>query len=259
MVEQMASDESHCITAMDIDDDDGSTSTPMAPTKVLDPENQSMDVSDDYSTSTPTAPTKALYSTPCEELNDTWLHMPILKTSFQSSDSNRIENELIERYIEPQHHVYSKDIYSSFVPLPDSDLAVIPTLRPSRNAVLNSYLNGRALRCSIQKALLPMTRVTNMGDFLQVMRHAVLALHWLYTKAKTTHGNVNPNNVKGRYDPCGVQGVLVHRDVPGIIDHTIRAQLHTLIGRFAPEMISGLVGGLGREFTSKPLDEVMWD
>ncbi|KAJ3757538.1 hypothetical protein EV360DRAFT_83916 [Lentinula raphanica] len=227
---------------MDVDDD-GSTSTLMAPTKVLDPEAQLMNVDDDCSTSTPTAPTKTLFPAPCEELNDPWLHMPVLKTGFQSSDSNHIENELIERYIEP----------------PYSDLAVIPTLRPSRNAVLNSYLNGRALRCSMQKALLPMTRVTNMGDFLQVMRYAVLALHWLYTKAKTTHGNVNPNNVKARFDPRGVQGVLVHRDVPGIIDHTIRAQLHTLIGRFAPEMISGLVGGLGREFTSKPLDEVMWD
>ncbi|KAJ3767075.1 hypothetical protein FB446DRAFT_756019 [Lentinula raphanica] len=219
------------------------------------------DVSDDCSDSIPDARMPEMPEVDPEAQfdlsSDAWLEMLVLKTSFPrneiSGTGNHIENELIERYnIEPlEHDAHYKDIYSSFVPLAGLDLAM-----PSRNDVLDSHLKGRVLRCSIQKELLPIAELITARDFAQVMYDIVQAHHWLYSKAELIHGDINPNNIKARYEPGGVQGALVHRDVPGIIDHTIRVQLDTLIGRFAPEMMSGVVGGLGEELISKPLEQV---
>ncbi|KAJ3798249.1 hypothetical protein GGU11DRAFT_781746 [Lentinula aff. detonsa] len=177
-----------------------------------------------------------------ESTADQW-DLPVVKTTSLTRNRRRIDNELISRWSDTKHRSTkcSNDLCSSFVPLPSS---AIPT---RRNEVLGGYLKGRALSCSIQEELLPLTRMKTAKEIAQLMLDAVSALHWLTTKANIIHGDVNPNNIKARYEGDEVQGVLVHRDVASPIDHTIRVQFDVLLGRFSLDTVSEVVGGLGKQ------------
>ncbi|KAJ3979074.1 hypothetical protein F5890DRAFT_1073417 [Lentinula detonsa] len=177
---------------------------------------------------------------------DQWV-LPVVKTASLTSNRPRIENELVSRWSDTKHRSTkcSKDLCSSFVPLPSS------AIQSRRSEVLGGYLKGRALSCSIQEELLPLTRMKTLRDMVQLMLDAMLAHRWLISKANILHGDVNPNNIKVRYEGDKAQGVLVHRDVASLIDHTIRVQFDVLLGRFPLDTISEVVGGLGKQLANE--------
>ncbi|KAJ3995535.1 hypothetical protein F5050DRAFT_1766752 [Lentinula boryana] len=181
-----------------------------------------------------------------ESTADQWVLPAVVKTTSLTSNRRRIENELISRWSDTKHRSTkcSKDLCSSFVPLPSS------AIQTRRNEVLGGYLKGRALSCSIQEELLPLTKMRTAKEIAQLVLDAVLAHYWLTTKANILHGDVNPNNIKARYEGDKAQGVLVHRDVASLIDHTIRVQFDVFLGRLPLDTISEVVSGLGKQLTS---------
>ncbi|KAJ3991638.1 hypothetical protein F5050DRAFT_1793125 [Lentinula boryana] len=181
-----------------------------------------------------------------ESTADQWV-LPVVKITSLTSNRRRIENELISRWSDTGKHrstKCSKDLFSSFVPLPSS------AIQTRRNEVLGGYLKGRALSCSIQEELLPLTRMRTLKEIILLMVDALLALHWLITKANIVHGDVNTNTIKARYEGDKAQGVLVHRDVASLIDHTIRVRFDVFLGRLPLDTISQAVGGLGKQLAS---------
>ncbi|KAJ3727256.1 hypothetical protein DFJ43DRAFT_554901 [Lentinula guzmanii] len=103
-----------------------------------------------------------------ESTADQW-DLPVVKTASLTSNRPRIENELVSRWSDTKHRSTkcSNDLCSSFVALPSG------AIQTRRNEVLGGYLKGRALSCSIQEELLPLTMMKTAKEIAQLMLDAV--------------------------------------------------------------------------------------